>query len=347
MKTKTALLFLLLPLTLTSCGGEAYDVNKPSIGNVVNEASIVLANGEKVTVKNKMSVDEYSRLFSNLQNLEIYHNNWDGTLDLKLTRDDKTIEYSSKGKTRFTDKDNKRGFYTRYESKNFVSVEASTSPEAQPYNTFQYTTYNNKYVSFAGTIPNSQVIKQVNDSSNKEILFEDPDYEPGMYSKDDLPMMPPNGQQEYSDYYTACNMFSSHLLKSYPCYSMHYLLTPTFAEEQAKVNYVITDKYLIVDVDRPYGFFSTSPILGADIEVLKAQSESLGCYVKSEILFNLDDGTVAYVESSFKTIDFSPSYRLIPFEGKLKLKVQKDGDEGYNKFNETRNKIMKEYTTKN
>ena len=38
MKTKTALLFLLLPLALTSCGGEAYDVNKPSIGNVSNEA---------------------------------------------------------------------------------------------------------------------------------------------------------------------------------------------------------------------------------------------------------------------------------------------------------------------
>ena len=240
MKAKTTLLFLLLPLALTSCGGETYDVNKPSIGNVVNEASIVLANGEKVTVKNKMSVDEYSRLFSNLQNLEIYHNNWDGTLDLKLTRDDKTIEYSSKGKTRFTDKDNKRGFYTRYESKNFVSVEASTSPEAQPYNTFQYTTYNNKYVSFAGTIPNSQVIKQVNDSNNKEILFEDPDYEPGMYSKDDLPMMPPNGQQEYSDYYMSCNMFSSHLLKSYPCYSMHYLLTPTFAELLMLIDHMVS-----------------------------------------------------------------------------------------------------------
>ena len=347
MKTKTALLFLLLPLVLTSCGGEAYDVNKPSIGNVVNEASIVLANGEKVTISKNMSVDEYSNLFSNLKELDVYHNNWDGTLDLKLLGEDKTTDYSSKGKTRFTDKDDKHGFYRRFESKNFVSVEASTSPEAQAFNTFQYTTYNNKYISFAGTIPNSQTIKQVNDSNGKEILFEDPNYDSGMYLKDDLPMMPPAGEHEYLESYMSCNMFSSHLLNNYPCYSMKKLLWQNKNQREANVKYNITDKYLIVNIDKPYGSFSTSLTLGIDYEALIKQSESLGCYLKSEIFYNLDDGTVAYVESSFKTVDFSPSFRHIPFEGKFKLKVQKDGDEGYNKFVETRNKIMKEYTTKN
>lgn len=347
MKFKAALLFLLLPLAISSCGSNSsYDVKKPNVGGEVNEATIPLRNGEKATLKKGMSYDELGPIIINLNEIYDLNNNWDETLDLKLIDDNKSTDYSSKGKIRYTNNGDKHGFYRRYESGKYVTIEASTSPSALPYNSFTYSTYKNKYVSFYGRVPDDSLIETINKNGEK-ILFKDPEYEPGMYFMNDITAVPPAGEHEYTNNYIACNMLSNTIHNAFPCYSMSNLALPTFIDEQVDVTYKLTSNYLVLNIDRPCGYFILNPPLGADMQVLIEASKSVGCFVKTELIYNLDNGKLAYVKSSFKTINFSPEFRSRTFEGNFKLKIQKESDEGYNKFVETRNKIMKEYTTKN
>ncbi len=327
-----------MPLLLSSCNG-GYDTQKPIAGTELSEAEITLANGSKTTIKKDMSKEESFAIFSSLKEIDLSKTNSDSKMSFKL--DNQT--YEANGKIRYTSNGEKRGYYYQRESGSTIYVMGSTGPEAVAYNSFSYAKEGTKYLSFYGRVPSERVMESINSQREEPILFADPDYDSGSYTKDDLPLLPPAGID--SKGLVNCYRIDCLMRGMYPCCSIsHLIVSYKYGDYQldTDVSFKITKKYLILNISNPYGLLEGSQIPGVDRDVLYAGAVSASCYLKAEVYYNLESGDLAYCEADFKTNNFAPGYRNILIEGSFVLKTKEQSDEGYKLYNDLRKKIVKE-----
>lgn len=359
MKVFTKLFVLwLIPIVLTSCSKsddessnsvsskEEYDFNQPVEGNEASEASITLNDGTKATLKMEMAQEESLPIIRKLKNFDKDSFNWDASLDLLSLSD--TTSYNVQSKSRYTNSNDKHGYYLRTESETCLMQEASTSPSALNHCSFGYTTIKNEMVSFFADIPSPSTVEYVNTMDGSTILYEDPDYEWGAYFKDDLPS-DPSKIENPSPTLRGCSLFKK-ILKGFPCFNLSTLLSsvtlgnnPTI---EPKVSYKVTDKYFVLDIEKPYGLLTTSHI-GQDANVIYAgaTNSSMAYYLNTTLYYDIDTGDIAFCQSSFKTLQLLAEYSAYPFEGTIVIKTQPDSDEGYERYMKVRQEVMSQYTS--
>ena len=322
---------------------DEYDFSKPVEGQEVSEVSIKAADGQVISIPSNLTQKEAISKFKTLKEINLSEANWDGDLHLNIQD---TSNFEAKGRIRYTDHDDKHGYYYNIESGSCIYRNAATTFGAFPYSGFGYVKEDNELKSFLGRVPTASTVRTINQISSKTIIYEDPDYEPGIYGINGLPY-------EITDDLTpnmeSCEAFKSCFFdQSFPIFNIKTLLNNVAFDNQEPiepiVSYKLTNKYLIVTVDKPGGvFYSTSGQDGAIMYVAISSRDDL--LIKTQLFYDLKDGELAYCESSFSTLDF-PKYKLHPANGTFVIKFQKESDEGYLRYLNLRNEVMSLYNKK-
>lgn len=337
-------------LAMTSCS-ESYDVKKPAEGGSASEITIPLNDGSNAVISANASKEDSLAVFSKLKSLDFNHSNWDAELDLKALDEYERGKlrtsgtYKVKSKVRTTDISDKHGYYRRIESANFVEEHAATNAFAISYSGYSIYKENNKYIGFFGRVPDAETIENINKSFERTVLYADPDYEPGIYTKDGVESFPEGGNDSLgfkgSRYF---NSAETSIPFTNPVSLLANYVVGNQPELEASFTFKLTTKYLILNIEKPLGLycFATPQEAGHIYE----RSNEFDCYFKAEAFYDVTDGKPAYFKASFKTLNFSPSYRAMPFEGTFAFKRQNESDEGYEKYMKMREEVMKNYTTR-
>lgn len=353
---KLSILFL-LPVVLISCaknnGGnnnsdsskEEYDFEQPVEGNEASETSVTLKDGTKATLRMNMSQEESLPIIRKLRSFDGGNTNWDGHMELFSLSED--VTFNVQAKSRYTNTSDKHGYYLRTESGSYVIQEASTSAAALNHCSFGYATEKDEMISFYANIPSPSTVEYVNSMEGSTILYEDPDYEWGSYYKDNLPI-DTSKIEDPSTALTGCVRYKK-IIKGFPCFELTTLLSsvkigdnPTI---EPNVSYKITDKYLVIDIEKPYGLVQ-SYYTGQDANIIynAATNSSMAYYLNAKIYYDINSGNVAFCNASFKTIQLLSEYLAHPFEGTITMKTQIDSDEGYERYMKIRQEVMSQYT---
>lgn len=332
-------------ISLSSCSTERYDLNKPITGKEVSEISIPLDDNSTVKITKGMNKEDSLAIFKRLKQMSFFRDNWDGSLELKqfeaTSESPKTKRtYKVKSKTRITDTSDKHGYYTRTECLNYVEESSASSSDALRYSGFQLSKEGNKYISFYGRIPTPDLVEFLN--SKGIALTADPDYEPGIYTKDGVPGLP---ESEYGKLgFRGCQLFGVGYL-SFLSTDLFRSLSPNGHEALVPdCSFKLTSNFLILDVSKPLGLINTI-FVDEKGERLYIESENTGCYFKAQIFYDVNNGKPVYYNATFKTLDFESGASLVPYEGTYIAKAQNESDEGYKKFMSMRKEVMSNYTT--
>ena len=348
MKSIAKLSFLIIPLVLTSCfqpakkenEKEVYDFAQPDAGQRVDQTEITLDDDSKQAITMGMDAEAKRNVFTRLKNSNIFENNCDISASINIVGVEPT--YEIKSKIRNTRGDNS-GFYMKQECGDFVNEQASTSFHASNYYAFSISRKSGELVALFGNIPSPSTIDYINKQTEDKPLTIDPDYEWGTYSKDGVPTS--ISFNDDSEEMKGLNFFNQ-LIGSYMPHDFHWMIENIVLREVAsfepEINYELTEKFLIVSVDKPYGLtFGMSAGQDANIAYSMSVQESLNCHCHTQFYFDLETGDLAFSNSTFRTVTLSKSYIGHPFEGQLIIKMQKESNEGHDRFMALREEVMK------
>ncbi len=320
---------LITPLLLNSCGNsETYDFKKPS-STEVDSLTIPLQDGSILNVDKDTDFNSFSQLKNHIYN----QLNCDISLNVSFETDN---EYEVKCQVRNTNKDDKHGYYKTVESKGVVYKEASYSSDAMPYAGFSYYKKGKDYLALNGQVISDSEAEIVNQSKGKTIVYGDPDYEPGTYTKEGIPSIPSDVNED--DGLLGISIFNN-AIRDYDCYHSTSLLNIRSNSVPAR-SFKMTKDYLILEVHNPSGLFNLGVVVGSDVEFMVAQAEAADCYTDTTLYYDVNDGELAYCEAKFKTNNLSAVYRSRIIEGCLIMKTKKESNEGYDKFMKVRKEVM-------
>ena len=105
------------------------------------------------------------------------------------------------------------------------------------------------------------------------------------------------------------------------------------------ISYRITNKYLVVHVEKPKGLTGSVPVTNEDqLFSIYQTYNTKGCYMKIDMFFNLNGAELDYLGASFKA-PFTKEYSIIR-EGNYTYEALPDSNEGYLEYQKVRQYVM-------
>lgn len=354
MSKKALLPFLLLiMLSLSSCEKVNLDLSKPNEGKEISELTIPVKDESEVTMTYDMDSDGVLRSLTalrKLKELDSDHTNWDCELNITAKRDNEQMfKYSVNNKTRYTEDGDKIGYCSTTRCENMVVRMSSYKVSTQALCGFSYVKNNNEYIALYGNVLSAEQLESQGLSSS----LLDPDYAPGSYGIDGLPYSPNIVEDPTSPYrgfwilYQILESIGNPYIQEGGWFSSAYLMRISTRNRELRpiYSYKLTNTYLIVDVERPYGILHRLDLGSTSgFEKLVQQSIQDSCYFKETMFFDVSTGLLTYLDVSFKTYDGLDYWNFVSesyiYEGTFVFKTQKESNEGYEEFMKTRKEVM-------
>lgn len=326
-----------------------YNLSRPEEGEEVSEISIPLKDGSKATVEKDMDINSFGyAIVENLNSFDQNNPNWDCCF--KISANDETEQIYNliiNNKRRYSHEVDKEGFYIMYDSNDFLFIVSSYHPRAFAIHGFTSIRDNEQFLCLLGNIPPSSTIEYMNARESNPFLSEDSDYEPGKYYKEGVP----TSLDVYSapEVYRGCmNLDMVFNISDGGWLSPSYLLKADYRYELLKpiISYKLTNKYLILEIERPYGILHRLHVMGIQslFDEMYQKAIENSCYFRETMFFDISQGALTYIDVSFKTYDYLDRYKSgnLCFEGTFTIKVQTETDEAYTVYQNHREEVMRE-----
>lgn len=364
-------LHLVFLLTLSSCAkSEDINISRPQLGKSVSEITIKGQNDEELHIADGMSHENSIEVFSKLKGMDNLYPNYDISLDLKDEQHPNAKASHAIAKYRGSNHQENGGFYRYIESGDVVMEAASHHLSQFQYSSFSFTKYKGQFVAFWGHVPTKETIDGLNKSGERPVIYySDPDVKPGSYTRKDTtiseyPTFLEESSVGYNIFYTKAidsdgdeeivltkagdqAWICRRAMTSSP-YSLKEIMKPVTVlpldgssiDLECKLSYKLSENYLLIDINKPYGISRSSFYKEENIYAFE-ESQKRNSYLSIKYYYDVATGDLEYFESVFDNYQFEFGSFC---KGKLVFRKQPQSDEGYLKYQQLKKEVVENAT---